>query len=211
MTKLDITTKYFLEIITLIFISYSILGSVLTAYGQTVTPPAVSPSTGVPTTPPVVNPPAVTTPTPVLTPTPTSPNPNLQYLPQKSYVQTFAPENGIPSSTPLQALPPVQAPAPQQSSGLGIPTDVMGILATIAAGGAYLKGHFANKKADKAEDIGKENSAMNVKQGIIQEESLKLQYENMPDKGNSITDKPEIRLTEVAKMKDKAVDTATKS
>ena len=196
--KLDFTTKYFLEIITLIFISYSILGSVLTAYGQTVTPPTE------------VNPPAVTTPTPVLTPTPTSPNPNLQYLPQKSYVQTFAPENGIPSSTPLQALPPVQAPvAPQQSSGF--PTDIMGILAMAGAAGAYLKGHLANHKADKAQDIGKENAAMNVKQGIIQEESLKLQYENMPDKGNSITDKPEIRLTEVAKMKDKAVDTATKS
>jgi len=207
--KLDITSKYFLEIITLIFISCSILGSILTAYGQTVTPPAVSPSTGVPTTP-TVNPPAVTTPTPVLTPTPTSPNPNLQYLPQKSYVQTFAPENGIPSSTPLQALPPVQAPvAPQQSSGF--PTDIMGILAMAGAAGAYLKGHLANHKADKAQDIGKENAAMNVKQGIIQEESLKLQYENMPDKGNSITDKPEIRLTEVAKMKDKAVDTATKS
>ena len=195
--KLDFTTKYFLEIITLIFISYSILGSVLTAYGQTVTPPTE------------VNPPAVTTPTPVLTPTPTSPNPNLQYLPQKSYVQTFAPENGIPSSTPLQALPPVQVPVQQQSSG--IPTDIMGVLAMAGAAGAYLKGHLANHKADKAQDIGKENAAMNVKQGIIQEESLKLQYENMPDKGNSITDKPEIRLTEVAKMKDKAVDTATKS
>jgi len=207
--KLDFTSKYFLEIITLIFISYSILGSVLTAYGQTVTPPAVSPSTGVPTAP-AVTPPAVTTPTPVLTPTPTSPNPNLQYLPQKSYVQTFAPENGIPSSTPLQALAPVQAPAPQQQSS-GFPTDIMGILAMAGAAGAYLKGHLANHKADKAQDIGKENAAMNVKQGIIQEESLKLQYENMPDKGNSITDKPEIRLTEVAKMKDKAVDTATKS
>ena len=208
--KLDITSKYFLEIITLIFISYSILGSVLTAYGQTVTPP-VSPSTGVPTTPPAVNPPAVTTPTPVLTPTPTSPNPNLQYLPQKSYVQTFAPENGIPSSTPLQALPPVQAPAPQQQSS-GLPTDIMGILAMAGAAGAYLKGHFANNKANAAQDIGKENAAMNVKQGIIQEESLKLQYENMgTEKANAITDKPEIRLTEVAKMKDKAVDTATKS
>ena len=196
--KLDFTTKYFLEIITLIFISYSILGSVLTAYGQTVTPPTE------------VNPPAVTTPTPVLTPTPTSPNPNLQYLPQKSYVQTFAPENGIPSSTPLQALPPVQVPVQQQSSG--IPTDIMGILAMAGAAGAYLKGHLANKKADKAEDTSKENAAMNVKQGIIQEESLKLQYENMgTEKANAITDKPEIRLTEVAKMKDKAVDTATKS
>jgi len=191
-----ILAKYFTIValtIAYIVIMIQVVGPLINqaAFGQTAPPPV--------------------SPTPVPTPTPTSPNPNLQYLPQKAYVQAYAPENGIPATSgQLQVVPQV-VPAPQQSSGIGIPTDIMGILAMVGAAGAYLKGHLANNKADKAQDIGKENAAMNVKQGIIQEESLKLQYENMPDKGVNITDKPEIRLTEVAKMKDKAVDTATKS
>src|ERR1044071_1413700 len=154
------------------------------------------------------------TPTAVPTPTPTSPNPNLQYLPQKAYVQAYAPENGIPSTSgQLQVVPQVvPAPAPAQSNGLGIPTDIMGILAMVGAAGAYLKGHLANNKANEAKETSKENAAMNVKQAIVQEEGLKLQYEKMgPEQANAITDKPEIRLTELAKMKDKAVETATKS
>ena len=185
-------TKYFLEIITLMFISYSMFGM---AYAQnTSTLPPVQPTISIPAQ--------------------TQPNPNLQYLPQKAYVQAFGPEYGLPTSpTPLQSITPiptVAAPAPGQNI-LGGNLDIVSILAAIGAGGAYLKGHFANKKADKAEETGKENAAMNVKQAIIAEEGLKLQYENMADKGANITDKPEIRLTEVAKMKDKAVDTATQS
>jgi len=192
---MDIITKYFLEIITIMFIAYSMFGM---AYGQNASaPPPVQPT--------------------VTIPAQTQPNPNLQYLPQKAYVQAFGPEYGLPSSpTPLQSLAPVPtapavAPAQNNTSILGGNLDVVGILAAIGAAGAYLKGHLVGKKADKAEDIGKENAAMNVKQAIISEESLKLQYENMADKGANITDKPEIRLTEVAKMKDKAVDTATQS
>jgi hypothetical protein len=193
MTKLDLTTKYFLEIIIIMFIAYSMFGM---AYGQNTSIKPVQPT--------------------VTIPAQTQPNPNLQYLPQKAYVQAFGPEYGLPvSPTPLQSITPPQvqpAPAVQQNTVFGIdPATLAGIVGTLGAGVAYFKGHLANKKADKAEETGKENSAMNVKQAIISEEALKLQYENMPDKGNNITDKPEIRLTEVAKMKDKAVDTATKS
>ena len=187
-------TKYFLEIITLMFIVYSMFGM---AYAQNASaPPPVQPTISIPAQ--------------------TQPNPNLQYLPQKAYVQAFGPEYGLPSSpTPLQSIAPipVQQPVPvQQNAFAGIDMGtVVGVLGTISAAGAYLKGHLANKKAEKAEETGKENAAMNVKQAIIAEEGLKLQYENMADKGANITDKPEIRLTEVAKMKDKAVDTATQS
>jgi len=158
-------------------------------------------------------PPAVVTPTTTLAPTPTSPNPNLQYLPQKSYVQTFAPEVGIPSSVPLQPVPqviPVQQPV--QSNGfLGGNGDIMGIIATLGAAGAYLKGHLANKKADKAEDTSQSNAAMNVKQSSALEQALQQMFANMADGGQSINDKPDIRLTEIAKMKDQAVETATKA
>jgi len=36
-------------------------------------------------------------------------------------------------------------------------------------------------------------------------------FANMADGGKSINDKPDIRLTEIAKMKDQAVETATKA
>lgn len=156
-------------------------------------------------------PPPVTTPTPTIVPTPTTPNPNLQYLPQKSYVQTFAPENGIPSSIPLQALPPVVAPAPVQQTAVG-GIGINDIIQYAIAGGTGLMAKFGWDKAKKAQTTGQENSAMNVKQAIVQDESLKLQYENMgTEKANAITDKPEIRLTKIAEMKDTAVETATKA
>ncbi len=191
MTKLDITTKYFLQTVTLIFITYSFMGS---AYAQNATPPVpVQPSVAVPAQ--------------------TAPNPNFQYLPQKAYVQSFGPEIGIPNS-PTPALPSVTtvpvAPAQVQQNTVG-GMDIGEIVSMVIAGASGFAAKLGFDKAKKAENTGKENSAMNVKQAIIQEEGLKLQYENMPDKGAGITDKPEIRLTEVAKMKDTAVDTATKS
>jgi len=155
-------------------------------------------------------PPAVT-PTPVNTPTPTAPNPNLQYLPQKAYVQAYAPENGIPSNQqPLQVVPQV-VPVQQSQNNTLAGLDIGNILSMVIAGGSGLLAKMGLDKAKKAQDTSQENAAMNVKQGMIQQESLKLQYENMPDKGVNITGKPEIQLTEVAKMNDKAVDTATKA
>jgi len=156
-------------------------------------------------------PPPVTTPTPVLTPTPTTPNPNLQYLPQKSYVQTFAPENGIPSSVPLQALPtvvPYQAPVQNNALG-GI--DLGSIIPIVIAAGSGLLAKMGLDKAKKAEGTSQLNAEMNVRQSTVQQKTLEQLYENMPDKGNSINDKPEIRLSEVAKVKDDAVKTASKA
>lgn len=173
------------------------------------TPPANTPPKTTTTTPPATTtPPPVQAPTVTNTPTPTSPLPNLQYLPQKAYVQSYAPEIGIPTpNVPLQSAPVVQAPAVQapvtQSSIPGI--DIAAMLALGGTALNFVKNHFTNKTA-------KANSEMNVKQGVISEETLKLLYETMgTEKANAITDKPEIRLTEVAKMKDKAVETATKS
>jgi hypothetical protein len=196
--NLNITTKYFLEIITILFISYSLISI---AYGQNVPPP-----------PPQGTPPAPVAPTVTNTPTPTAPNPNLQYLPQKAYVQSFAPEVGLPAnSVPLQAVPPVVAPAYQQQSGGFDLGSWAGILGILGAGGAYLRGHFADKKAEAAKDTSQLNAQMNVKQAAIQEQTLQQVYDNMGDKGASITNKPEIKLTEIAKMKDQAVETASKA
>jgi len=172
-----------------------------TAEGQT--PPANAPPKATTPTPP----PATLPPTVVNTPTPTSPLPNLQYLPQKAYVQSYAPEIGIPTpNVPLQSAPVVQAPALQapttQSSIPGI--DIAAMLALGGTAINFVKNHFTSKTT-------KANSEMNVQQAIVQQKTLEQLYENMPDKGESIKDKPEIQLREIADLKEKAVNTNTKS
>jgi hypothetical protein len=174
------------------------------AKGQTVEPPPIALPQPEPT------PPAVVTPTPVPLATPTSPNPNFQYLPQKAYVQSFAPENGITNSpVPLQAIPQV-IPVQQPTGGIDL-SSMAGILATLGAGAAYLKGHFANKKAEAVKETTQSLAETNVQQAVVQQKTLEQVYENMPDKGASIHDKPEIKLEEVAKVKDEALKVATKA
>ncbi len=158
--------------------------------------------------------PAPITPTPVPTPTPTSPNPNLQYLPQKAYVQAYAPENGIPSTSGALQVVPTVVPTPpvQQSSGLGIPgLDIAAILALGGTALTYFKTHLVSKKADRNEEISREQSAQIVKGAEVDRKLADQVYENMPDKGESINDKPEIQLRVLNDNVDEAVKTATKA
>jgi hypothetical protein len=208
--KLDITTKYFLEIITILFIFYSLVGMV---YGQTVAPPSSGTPPASTGTPPASTgtPPATVAPTVTNVPTPTAPTPNLQYLPQKSYVQTFAPEQGIPQNgVPLQAVPPVIAPSPyQQQSNNGF--DIGSIMSMVIAGGSGLLAKMGFDRAKTAQGTTQALAQTNVQQATIQQKTLEQVYENMGDKGASITNKPEIKLEEVAKMKDEALKTASKA
>jgi len=151
----------------------------------------------------------VVAPTPVPTPTPTTPNPNWQFLPQKAYVIPFAPEQGVPQSTiPLQSVPTV---IPQQQQGQGqldTTTSIMGIIGIVGAAGAYLKGHFADKKAEKAEVITKDSmgSILDNKENL--KELARILYQMNPEKANNITDAPSIKLEtlekDAAEFRDKA-------
>jgi len=198
-------------ILFLVLILIITLGAVLIAFyllpahGQTVAPPSggTPPASGTP--------PAPVSPTVTNVPTPTAPSPNLQYLPQKAYVQSFAPEQGVPAnSIPLQAVPPVVAPSPyQQQSNSGF--DIGSIMSMIIAGGSGLLAKMGFDKAKTAQNTSQANSETNVKQATIQQKTLEQVYENMGDKGASITNKPEIKLEEVAKVKDEALKTASKA
>ena len=176
--KLDITTKYFLEIITILFISYSLIGI---SYGQSIPPPPPSgtPPASTPPAPPSGTPPAPVAPTVTNVPTPTAPTPNLQYLPQKAYVQSFAPEQGVPAnSIPLQAVPPVVAPSyQQQQSNSGF--DIGSIMSMIIAGGSGLLAKMGFDKAKTAQNTSQSNAETNVKQATIQQKTLEQVYENM--------------------------------
>jgi len=198
-------------ILFLVLILIITLGAVLIAFyllpahGQTVAPPSggTPPASGTP--------PAPVSPTVTNVPTPTAPSPNLQYLPQKAYVQSFAPEQGVPAnSIPLQAVPPVVAPSPyQQQSNSGF--DIGSIMSMVIAGGSGLLAKMGFDRAKTAQNTSQANSETNVKQATIQQKTLEQVYENMGDKGASITNKPEIKLEEVAKVKDEALKTASKA
>ena len=154
-------------------------------------------------------------PTIVNTPTPTAPNPNFQYLPQKAYVQAYGPEIGVPSSGgQLQGVPVIQpAPIvqqPAQPAGFDIGS-IMGILGTLAAGGAYLKGHLADKKAEKVEVVAKENSAAIVDSKIVEQEVARYMFNLDKAKADSLNDAPAIKLETLENNKKTATETATKA
>lgn len=153
--------------------------------------------------------PPITTPTPVITPTPTSPNPNLQYLPQKSYVQTFAPENGIPQpAIPLtalpQTLPPAPSAAPVQSNILDQFGGVAGILAMAGAAGVYVKTHLLGNKT-------KEVMAAEVKTKEQVGQLARVTYDMNPEKAAQITDAPAIQLKKLDEDKAEFSEKATKA
>ena len=165
--------------------------------------------------PKTVVPPPVS-PTIVNTPTPTAPNPNFQYLPQKAYVQAYGPEIGIPSSGgQLQGVPVVQpAPVVQQTASsdpLGGGLNMASILAIIAAGGAYLKGHLANKKAEKTEVVAKENSVAIVDSKVVEQEIAKYMFNLDKAKAEALDDQPAIKLETLENKKEKATETASKA
>jgi hypothetical protein len=200
-------------------LNYLLNRSGIVVHAQTVSPPIALPEPPAPTppTPPAKaepTPPSVTPPTPTIAPTPTQTAPNLQYLPQKSYVQTFAPENGVPSSIPLQAVPqvmPVQSAPQQQSAGGFDMSTIMSVISMVMAGGSGFLGKMGLDKA-KTANVGVQAVAQNnVKQATVQQKTLEQLYENMPDKGASITDKPEIKLENVTAVKEEALETAAKA
>ena len=156
--------------------------------------------------------PAPVTPVPTIAPTPTQTTPNFQYLPQKAYVQPFAPESGVPqNSQPLTAVPqvvPVQN-IPQQNTGGFDLGSMAGIIGLLGAGGAYLKGHFANKKAEGAVDTSRANASAIVDSKAVEAAIAKFAFKANPEEANMLNDAPEIKLQTLEENKKKAVETAT--
>ena len=155
--------------------------------------------------------PSAVTPTPTATPVETSPSPNFQYLPQKAYVQPFKPEVGIPQNViPLTAVPQVVPVQPVQNQTLG-GFDIGSIMSMVIAAGSGLFAKMGIDKARKVEEISKEQSTQIVQSKQVEQSLAKQVYDNMPDKGASIQDAPEIRLETLADNKEEALKTAAKS
>lgn len=114
----------------------------------------------------------------------------LQPLPQDYYVITQPPKGIV-----------VQ----QESSQFNL-TD---ILSGLLGGGAA--SIYAKIRGDRNQKTVQDVAQTQTKIATIQEGTLKQVYENMPDKGNEITNKPEIKLDKVQEVKEEALKTASKS
>ena len=162
-------------------------------------------------------PPAVppTTPTVTNVPTPTTPNPNFQYLPQKAYVQPFAPEVGIPSNAiPLTSVPQVipMQPVQQQVGGFDFGT-IMGVISAITAGGALLKSKLVGDKTNKVEATSQNNAEQIVKGAAVDQSIAKTMFELAPKEKVDAMEgtAPDIKLVKLAQNKDEAVTNAAKA
>ena len=186
---------WFVLAAAIVIVVYIVITGLLPVNGQT--PPA-------PTNP---TPPPAQLPTPVPTPTPTQPNPNLQYLPQKAYVQAFAPENGIPAnSQPLQVVPQtVPAPVQQTGPSLGIPgMDIAGVLALGGVAVNYVKNHLLNKTV-------RTNSTHIAEGTVVDKELARLMFTKDPVWAKTIDDSPATKLETLEDNTKKATETASKA
>lgn len=180
---------YILVLILLIgvlAIAYFVFNDIV--YGQNATPPAV-------------------TPTLVPTPTPTSPAPNLQYLPQKSYIQTFVPEQGVPLAQPATSYP--QFTTPQQSTT--VPTDLMSIISVLTGAGAIAYSKIIGNKTNKVEGITKENLSAVLQDKEAIAELAKFAYASNPEAANKLDNAPCIKLDNLEKQKADFADKASKA
>lgn len=115
----------------------------------------------------------------------------LQPLPQDYYVITQPPK-GI-------------AVVQQEQSSFNLNDIISGLI----GGGAGAL--YAKIRGDKNQKTVQEVAQTQVKIAEVQQGTLEQVYENMPQKGNEITNKPVIKQDNVQQIKDKAVETATKA
>ncbi len=166
------------------------------AWGQNTTaPPAVKPT--------------------VIVPAQTAPQPNLQYLPQKAYVQAYAPEVGIPvGGTPVQPLqsagsfPTAITPTPVVSAPA---IDYMSIISTIIAAGSGFMAKMAHDKSKKVQETARENSSAIVDSKVVQQELARLLFEWNKPQAEALNDSPSTKLESLKNEVKSATETATKA
>jgi len=146
----------------------------------------------------------------------TTPNPNLQYLPQKAFIQAFSPEaTPTTQSAILGPLPTNTFVQPQTVST--VPTGnidvgtIMGIIGTVVAAGSGLMAKMSGDKSKKNEGVIKENSTAIVDSKIVQQELARLMFEWNKTQADALTDSPVTKLENLKNEVKQATDTAIKS
>jgi hypothetical protein len=150
---------------------------------------------------------------------------------QTAGTSTTVPVNGlrqVPQDYYTVVLPPAGVQAQQSSAqGFGMDNVMTALTSFLGATGLskYLdikdkkevKKEIVETKAEVKQDINqtkqviRENVQTVAKIADAQLQTNQQQFANMEDKGESIKDKPAIKVDELQKTKDKALETATKA
>lgn len=125
----------------------------------------------------------------------TSPNPNLQYIPQKAYIVPLGP-NGQVQAIPIQE---------KFSSGGLDSNSIMGILVGLGGAATGLWAKIAGSKDNKATN----NALLDTKTSQI--DLAKYTYSIDPAKAAAITDMPSIKLENMEKKKDELQEKSVKA
>ena len=150
-----------------------ILGHIVFAQQQT------SPTPTVPTIPPQVS---------------TSPNPNLQFIPQKAYIVT-TPDGQI------QAVP-IQENNSNNNNMNGEIAGVIGILSGIATG--------VWAKMSGSKDVKETNAAV-LQNKEVQKELARVMFNFQPEQSKALSDAPAIKLDTLEKQKTDFAEKVAKS
>jgi len=167
-----------------------------------------------------------TTPTPQVVVSPptnvaTLPNPNWQFLPQKAYVQSFAPEvqpntptaivGPLPASAPTTITQqPVAAAAPSAAGSLG-GLDLGSIMAMIISTGSGIYTKMTADKTKKVEATSQANAGAIVDTKVVQQEIARYMFNLDKAKADALNDSPAIKLENLEKEKKEATETAAKA
>ena len=133
------------------------------------------------------------TPTTVAPQVTTSPNPNLQYVPQRAYIVPLGPDGQV------QAIPVTDNSGATNNAQI---TGIVGIVSAIGAGlWAKLSGSKDNKVTNAAVLQGKE----------VQKEIARVMYNFQPDQSKALSDAPAIKLETLEKDKQQFAEKVAKS
>ena len=144
--------------------------------------------------------------TPTQTTELTSPNPNLQYVPQKAYIVPLGP-NGQ-----MQVIPYQESSTTSNNDLMTIFTGLLGLGGVASGFWAKITGSKANKetKQEMTEKV-RDNTLAIVESKEVEHSIAKQVFKNMPDGGASINDAPEIKLEKLQQNKEEAAKLATKA
>jgi hypothetical protein len=112
----------------------------------------------------------------------TSPQPNLQYLPQKAYIVPVGPNGEV-------------AAVPYQDGGSNATAEATGIVGILTAIGTGLWAKMSAKK-----DVKQTNSAL-LDTKEVQKEIARVMYNFQPDQSKALSDAPAIKLENLEKDK----------
>ena len=112
----------------------------------------------------------------------TSPQPNLQYLPQKAYIVPVGPNGEV-------------AAVPYQDSGGSSTAQATGIVGILTAVGTGLWAKMSAKK-----DVKQTNSAL-LDTKEVQKEIARVMYNFQPDQSKALSDAPAIKLENLERDK----------